>query len=130
MLDSDPAHPALASFPTDFHSDYQWRELLEGSKAFVLDDAPKAYRPVIQVIDDYHRNHKLAALFEMRVGPGRLLACGMNLTDTGASRPVARQMLHNLVEYARSERFAPATELDGALLERLLGGGWRVGSDG
>ena len=130
MLDSDPAHPALASFPTDFHSDYQWRELLEGSKAFVLDDAPKAYRPVIQVIDDYHRNHKLAALFEMRVAPGRLRACGMNLTDTGASRPVARQMLHNLVEYARSERFAPATELDGALLERLLGGGWRVGSDG
>ena len=23
----DPTHPALASFPTDFHSDYQWREL-------------------------------------------------------------------------------------------------------
>ena len=89
----DPEHPALASFPTDFHSDYQWRELLEPSKVFVLNDAPPAYRPVIQVIDDYHRNHKLAALFETRVGPGRLLACGMNLADTGSNRPVARQML-------------------------------------
>ena len=83
----------LASFPTDFHSEYQWRELLEPSKAFVLDDAPKAYRPVVQVIDDYHRNRKLAALLETRVGPGRLLACGLNLGDAGANRPVARQML-------------------------------------
>ena len=117
----DPTHPALASFPTDFHSDYQWRELLDVSKAFVLDDAPKAYRPVIQVIDDYHRNHKLAALFETRVGPGRLLACGMNLTDTSAQRPVVRQMLRSLVDYVQSNRFAPTTELDAALVERLLG---------
>jgi hypothetical protein len=116
----DPKHPALASFPTDFHSDYQWRELLETSKAFVLDDTPKAYRPVIQVIDDFHRNHKLAALFETRIGPGRLLACGMNLTETGASRPVARQMLRSLIEYVRSDRFAPTTELDAGLVERLL----------
>jgi hypothetical protein len=116
----DPKHPALASFPTDFHSDYQWRELLETSKAFVLDDAPKTYRPVIQVIDDYHRNHKLAALFETRVGAGRLLACGMNLTDTGANRPVARQMLRSLIEYAQSDRFAPTTELDPGLVARLL----------
>ena len=116
----DPEHPALASFPTDFHSDYQWRELLDSSKAFVLNDAPPAYRPVIQVIDDYHRNHKLAALFETRVGPGRLLACGMNLTDTGPNRPVARQMLRSLVDYVRSERFAPASELDAGLVDRLL----------
>jgi hypothetical protein len=116
----DPAHPALASFPTDFHSDYQWRELLEVSKAFVLDDAPKAYRPVVQVIDDYHRNHKLAALFETRVGPGRLLACGMNLSDTSAQKPVARQMLRSLIDYVKSERFAPTTELDAGLVERLL----------
>jgi hypothetical protein len=116
----DPTHPALASFPTDFHSDYQWRELLDASKAFVLDDAPKAYRPVIQVIDDYHRNHKLAALFETRVGPGRLLACGMNLTDTSAQRPVARQMLRSLVDYVRSTWFAPTTELEAALVDRLL----------
>ena len=92
---------------------------MEVSKAFVLDDAPKAYRPVIQVVDDYHRNHKLAALFETRVGPGRLLACGMNLT-AGASRPVARQMLDSLVTYARSERFMPEAELEAGLVERLL----------
>jgi hypothetical protein len=116
----DPRHPALASFPTDFHSDYQWRELLETSKAFVLNDAPRAYRPLVQVIDDYHRNHKLAVLFETRVGPGRLLASGMNLTATDADRPVARQMLRSLVEYVRSERFAPATELDPQLVDRLL----------
>ena len=86
----------------------------------MLDDAPPAYRPVIQVIDDYHRNHKLAALFETRVGPGRLLACGMNLTDVAPNKPVARQMLRSLIDYVQSDRFAPAAELDGALVERLL----------
>ena len=63
---------------------------------------------------------KLAALFETQVGPGRLLACGMNLADAGAGRPVARQMLHSLVEYVRSQRFSPRTALDAGLVERLL----------
>jgi hypothetical protein len=116
----DPSHPALASFPTAFHSDWQWREVLEPSKAFVLDEAPKDYQPVVRVIDDFHRNHRLAAVFETRVGRGRLLVSGLNLIDAGRSRPVARQLLHSLLGYARSERFVPSSELDPALLARLL----------
>ena len=46
---------------------------------------------------------------------------GLNLNDVGAERPVARQLLHSLLAYARSDRFAPTTELDPALLGRLLG---------
>lgn len=116
----DPDHPALAIFPTEFHSNWQWRELLEPSRAFVLDDAPAPYRPVVQVVDDFHRNHKLAAVFETRVGPGRLLVSGLNIGDVGETRPVARQMLHSLLAYANSASFAPAVELDESLVARLL----------
>lgn len=116
----DPAHAALAAFPTQSHTNWQWRELLEPSKAFVLDDTPSTYRPLVQVIDDYHRNHKLGAVFETRVGPGRLLVSGLDLRDVGRGRPVARQLLHSLLAYMRSDRFAPAAELDPALLARLL----------
>lgn len=116
----DRAHPAVARFPTDFHSNWQWRELLEPSRAFVLDEAPADYRPVVQIVDDFHRNHKLAAVFETRVGPGRLIVSGLNLRDVGEARPVARQMLHSLLAYADSALFDPAGQLDEALLTRIL----------
>lgn len=117
----DPGHAALAAFPTDFHSNWQWQELMQPSKAFILDETSPDYRPIVQVVDDYHRNHKLAAVFETRVGAGRLLATGLNLQEAGASRPVARQMLHSLLAYVQSDRFAPSTTLNPSLLERLLG---------
>jgi hypothetical protein len=87
----------------------------------VLDETPRAYRPVIPEVDDFHRNHKLGAEFETRVGAGRLLVSGLNLKDVEPERPVARQLLHSLLAYVRSERFAPATQLDPALLTRLVG---------
>src|SRR5262249_25860870 len=57
----DPAHPALAAFPTASHSDWQWWDLMSRGHALILDDAPPAYRPIVQVIDDPNRNHKLGA---------------------------------------------------------------------
>ena len=41
----DPRHPALARFPTEFHSNWQWWNLLEHSRSVVLDDTPASYRP-------------------------------------------------------------------------------------
>lgn len=116
----DPAHPALEGFPTEFHSDWQWQELLNPSKAFVLDDTPHAYRPLVQLVDDFHRNHKLGLLIETRVGSGRLLACGLNL-DTAGARPVARRLLQGLYAYMASDAFAPTARLDEPQLERWLG---------
>jgi beta-galactosidase len=54
--------------------------VLEGSRAFVLNDTPAAFRPVVPMIDDYHRNHKLGAVIEAKVGKGRLLATSLDLT--------------------------------------------------
>lgn len=34
----DPAHPLFAHFPTAYHSDWQWWELIHGSEAMVLNN--------------------------------------------------------------------------------------------
>ncbi len=100
----DAAHPALAAFPTSSHSEWQWWDLVTDSRAVVLDAAPAAYRPVVQVIDNFERNHKLGVLFEARVGSGLLLVCTLDLMHKQSS-PVARQMLYSLLQYAKA---APA----------------------
>ncbi len=115
----DPASPALAAFPTQFHADWQWFELLKRSRPVVLDDLPRGYRPIVQAIDNYERAHRLGIVFELAVGPGRLLVSSIDLPAL-QERPEARQLLHSLLAYARSERFTPRTEVDARTLRRLL----------
>jgi hypothetical protein len=133
----DPQHPALAGFPTEFHSNWQWWSLLQHSRTLVLDDTPAAFRPIVQVIDHLASNRKLGNLFEARVGPGRLLVCTMDLPivsgtlrvplangtrsvpDT-SDDPAARQFLRSLYAYAGSPAFDPPQELDAGLLASLF----------
>jgi hypothetical protein len=115
----DPKHPALSAFPTDSFTSFQWWDVLQGSRAFVLDDTPAALRPVVQVIDDYHRNHKLGAVIEARVGKGRLLATSLDLTRDLEARPAARQLLYSLQKYAAGESFRPGQELSAEAVASL-----------
>ncbi|HEY5909329.1 MAG TPA: discoidin domain-containing protein [Verrucomicrobiae bacterium] len=115
----DPAHPLFTQFTTDFHSDWQWYELMQRSRLFVLDETPPEYRPCLQVIDNFARNHKLGIVFEGRVGPGQLLVCGFDL-PAQPKDPAARQFLASLYAYAGSPAFKPARELGDDLLEKLF----------
>ncbi len=116
----DPRHPALASFPTEMHSDWQWWELTQSTNAFILDETPHGFRPLIQVIDDFHRNHKLGLVFEAQVGKGKLLATSLALGENLEDRPVGRQLLSSLLDYVSSESFQPRASLSAEVLQRLL----------
>jgi hypothetical protein len=118
----DPAHPALRDFPTSMHSDWQWWELTEGSHAFILDDTPLSFRPIVQVIDDFHRNHKLGAVIEATVGKGKLLVVSLDLESNLDTRPVARQLRRSLLDYAASREFRPRQPLSVADIEKLMAG--------
>ena len=117
----DPATPALAAFPTEFHSNWQWWHLLKNSRPIMFDDTPDDYRPTVQVIDNFERNHKLGLIAETRVGKGKMLICAIDLLGN-QDKPEARQLLHSLLRYLDSAAFAPKTELDGELLKKLLPG--------
>ena len=114
----DPAHPALAEFPTEFHSNWQWWDPVMRSNALCLDGFPAAMRPVVQVVDSFPRNRRLAMVFEARVGAGRLLVCGADILTDLDRRPVARQLRRSLLNYMASPLFLP----DVAVTEELLDG--------
>ena len=107
----DPRHPALAGFPTEAHSNWQWWYVVSRAAALILDRLPQTLRPTVQVIDDWVTSRRLGLVFEARVGEGRLLVTSIDLDRELDANPVARQLRHSLLRYAASERFAPAVEL-------------------
>jgi hypothetical protein len=117
----NPATPALAHFPTEFHSNWQWWHLVKNSRPIILDDTPDNYRPTVQVVDNFARNHKLGLIAETKVGQGKLLICAIDLLGH-QDKPEARQLLYSLLRYLDSAAFAPQAELDGELLKKLLPG--------
>jgi hypothetical protein len=115
----DPKHPALSGFPTEFHSNWQWFNLLLNSRALILDEMPAGYRPIVQVIDNYERAHKLGVLLEFRVGAGKLLICSIDLPGQ-QDKPEARQLLQSILRYMNSARFAPGATVAFGLLDAML----------
>lgn len=107
----DPKHPALAGFPTDSHSNWQWWYVIHRARAMILDDLPPELRPTIQVIDDWFTARRLGLAFEARVGGGRLLVCSVDLQSEPEADPVRRQLRDSLLRYMRSEKFQPRVEV-------------------
>lgn len=115
----DPNHPALEQFPTQYHSNWQWWELIHGAAPFIL-TSHRNLQPVVQVIDDWVTARKLALVFEARVGNGKLLACSCDLVSDLDKRPVARQMRHSLLAYMADARFDPKYNMTVPQLSDLL----------
>jgi hypothetical protein len=117
-----PSHPSLADFPTATHADWQWWDLMSSSRAFVLNGAPPGLQPIVQVIDDAARSYPLGAVFEARVGRGKLIATSFDLINSLDTRLAARQLRFSLLRYAASRHFNPPTELPPAYLDELFAG--------
>lgn len=115
----DPGHPALRAFPTEFHTNLHWWELLHGAAAMVLEEMPPALRPIVQPIDTWFRNLRLGLLFEAKVGKGKIMVCSMNLSDRLNERPVARQLRYSLLQYMASDAFDPAVAVEPESLRAL-----------
>jgi hypothetical protein len=118
----DPKHPAFSSFPTDFHSNWQWWEIQQNAQPFILTGL-RDVKPLVQVIDDWFTNRKLGYIFEVRVGPGKLLACSGDLSTDLENRPVARQLLSSLLDYMEGGKFAPAVSMQPSEIDALVKAG-------
>ncbi len=127
----DPSHPALTEFPTEFHSNWQWWDLIQNAQAMILNGLPPELRPVVQVIDDWTTCRRLGLVFEAEVDGGKLLVCGSDLSTDLDKRPVARQMRHSLRAYMASDAFRPTVRLDRDQVSALFvapADMWRVGA--
>lgn len=114
----DPDDPIFQSFPTDFHTNWEWWELLHDAQAMVLDDFPATLDPTVKMIDTWFSNRRLALLFEAKAGHGKLIVCSMNLSPDG--RPVARQLRHSILRYMHSRKFNPTVAVDEKQISKLL----------
>lgn len=116
----NPSHPLYAYFPTEFHSNWQWWDLVIPSKLMNLDHTPSTYRPLLQMIPDWNKNNKLGLVAEAKVGKGELLICTIDLLRNMDKRPVARQFLYSLKKYVSSPDFHPEEELSEQAVDVLF----------
>lgn len=116
----NPDDPCLRDFVTDFHTNWQWFDLIRNAKPMILDGIQNKLNPIIRVIDDWNTNNSLGLLFEAKVGGGSLLMCSIDLLDRLEERPVARQLLHSILSYMGGKDFHPSASLDEKEIERVL----------
>ncbi|HXS69295.1 MAG TPA: discoidin domain-containing protein, partial [Candidatus Polarisedimenticolia bacterium] len=116
----DPKNPALAEFPAEFHSNWQWWYLINRAGAMILDGLPTNLHPTVQVIDDWVTNHRLALAFEARVGRGKLMVCSVDLKNELNADPVRRQFRRSLLDYMESKKFRPKVELRADQVQGLI----------
>ncbi len=118
VIQSD--HPLFRNFPTEEYGGWQWEEILDQARGFLLDEMPKGLTPIVSVVDDWNRNLPLGLIFEGRVSAGRLLFISACLEGEFWKRPAAWSLKKALLTYASSELFCPETELRPERIENHL----------
>lgn len=108
----DPGNPFFREFPTEFHSNWQWWDPVTHSQAMILEGFPADLKPLIQPIDTWFENRKLALAFEVKAGKGKLMVCSVDLNDISDERPASKQLLFSVLNYMNSDRFNPQTDID------------------
>ncbi|WNH08207.1 hypothetical protein [Thalassobellus suaedae] len=108
----NPSHSALTEFPTEYHSNWQWWDAMSHSNAIILDEFSPDLKPVVRVIDDWFTNRRLALVFEVKIGEGKLLVSGVDLISDIEDIVEAQQLLYSLKKYIASDAFNPSVELE------------------
>lgn len=123
-------------FPCEDYYDFNFSEISEDCDKINLDDFPIAVKKLISGIDKSSRDRfdaykdaynlpelmpdrtlrDFAYLFELKVGKGSLLVCGLNLTGLDKNEPSSIAMAEFIKRYINSEDFNPE---NGISLENL-----------
>ncbi|MEA4937590.1 MAG: glycoside hydrolase family 2 TIM barrel-domain containing protein [Paludibacter sp.] len=113
----EPSHKALAMFPTESNTNWQWWDLNINSTTLIVDGL-KGFTPVVEMIDNFANNRRLASLLEGKFGKGKFMLAAFDLQTDIQKRPVARQMLISLLNYMNGQDFNPSEQAD---FEKLTG---------
>jgi hypothetical protein len=123
----DHTHPALKNFPTEKHTDWQWWSIVKRSKAMQIDSIPGA-SPIVETIDNFVNNRRLATVFEAKLGKGAIIVTSIDLItpDTADGQyktgitPEIEHLRHCLAQYINSTDFNPPTSITEQQLRSLL----------
>ncbi len=113
-------HQALAEFPTHKYATPQWYKIVSHSHCAILDDTTDdSYRPIVQMVDNFERNHKLGILFEGKAGNGNLMICTSRLSEI-ADYPETKQFAKSVIDYMASKNFKPEKTLDMDKIQKVF----------
>ena len=112
-------HGALKQFPCEFYSTPQWYHIVSHADMAILDETNAQYRPIVQMIDNIERNHKLGLLFEANVKNGNLMVCTSRLYEIYDHIEV-QHFAESVVNYMLSDSFAPTKDLQLEELKEIL----------
>jgi len=116
----NPEHPVFNDFPTEYHSNWQWWDPVTYSQVMILDDYPAEMKPLIQPIDTWFENRRLALAFEARTENGKLLVCSIDMQNKLEDRPASRQLYYSIIEYMNSDSFNPRNKVELTSIRDLL----------
>ncbi len=106
----DDEHPVFCDFPTDFHSDYQWWELVQNQPVANLENFPESLTPIVRPIDTWFINRRLGMLFEFRIVESRVVCCTADL-HSACSDVVSKNLFRSILSYMKGEEFEPTVEV-------------------
>ena len=113
-------HPVFNRFPTEYHGNLQWWELLNRQQVMQFTEFPADFQPLVQSIDTWFISRKAGMMFEANVLNGRLIMTSMDIKSDPEKRIVARQMYCSILDYMQSDRFRPASTLAPELIGSLF----------
>ncbi len=116
----DPWNPIFKDFPADGWSNWQWWDPVTHSQAMIVSDLPAELKPLIQPIDTWFENRKLALAFEAKSGGGKLLVCSIDMKDLTDERLSSKQLLYSILNYMNSSNFNPGVEVGLSRINSLL----------
>ena len=113
-------HPLFRHFPTEYHSNLQWWELLNRAQVMQFTHFPDEFQPLVQSIDTWFLSRKIGMLFEANVLRGKLIMTTMDLTSAPEQRIVARQMRKAIYDYMNSDDFRPQYDVTPEQIQALF----------
>jgi hypothetical protein len=113
-------HSIFDLFPTDYHSDLQWWELVNKAQVMQFTDFPADFQPLVQSIDTWSLSRKIGMLFEANVLGGKLIMTTMDITSNLNQRLAAHQMRASILHYMNSDQFKPAFTIEPQLISDLF----------
>ena len=95
----------------------QWWDIVTEEKNAILDGTD--IEPIVWVIDNFARNHRLGLIYEAKVDNGSVLFCQPDLLHK--DEIAAKWLFYSLYQYAASERFVPAQTMEPGQIEKMYG---------
>ncbi|HCW63364.1 MAG: sugar-binding domain-containing protein [Leeuwenhoekiella sp.] len=113
-------HPVFKAFPTDYYSDLQWWEIANKQQVMNLENFDPEFEPIVQPIDTWFLNRRLAMLFEAQIGKGKLMVCSVDLEQNLDQRIVAKHLKNSILNYMVSDAFNPESKVEWNVVQELF----------